>query len=165
MSLLEVARPHHRVPDRARREIAAVEDVSFDLDAGEVLGIVGESGSGKSVTALSIMGLLPQPPARIAAGSVRFAGEDLTTACANAACENIRGAGIVDDLPGADDLAQPGVHHRRPDHGDGARARAACPPRAPRDAPSRCSTRSASRRPPGGWTTIRTSSPAACASA
>jgi ABC-type dipeptide/oligopeptide/nickel transport system ATPase component len=42
----------------------AVEDV----DAGEILGIVGESGSGKSVTALTIMGLLPQPPARVAAG-------------------------------------------------------------------------------------------------
>jgi len=77
----------------ARGEISAIEDISFDLNAGEILGIVGESGSGKSVTALTIMGLLPQPPARIAAGSVRFAGEELTTASPNR-MEKIRGAGI-----------------------------------------------------------------------
>jgi peptide/nickel transport system ATP-binding protein/oligopeptide transport system ATP-binding protein len=58
-------------------EVAAIEDVGFDLAAGEVLGIVGESGSGKSVTALSVMGLLPEPPARIDSGSIRFEGEDL----------------------------------------------------------------------------------------
>ncbi len=46
----------------SRGEITAVEDVSFSLDEGEILGIVGESGTGKSVTALTIMGLLPQPP-------------------------------------------------------------------------------------------------------
>jgi len=55
----------------------AVDDLSFDLRAGEVLGIVGESGSGKSVTALSIMGLLPQPPGRVTAGEILFEGSDL----------------------------------------------------------------------------------------
>ncbi len=55
----------------------AVDDLSFDLNAGEVLGIVGESGSGKSVTALSIMGLLPTPPGRVTAGEILFEGEDL----------------------------------------------------------------------------------------
>src|SRR6185437_14223815 len=77
----------------SRGEITAIEDISFDLNEGEILGIVGESGSGKSVTALTIMGLLPQPPARIAAGSVRFAGEELTAA-AQTRMEKIRGAGI-----------------------------------------------------------------------
>jgi peptide/nickel transport system ATP-binding protein len=56
----------------------AVDDMSFDLRAGEILAIVGESGSGKSVTSLSIMGLIPKPPGRIAGGKVSFEGRDLT---------------------------------------------------------------------------------------
>jgi peptide/nickel transport system ATP-binding protein len=55
----------------------AVDGVGFTLERGRSLGIVGESGCGKSVTALAVMGLVPQPPGRIAAGSVRFAGTDL----------------------------------------------------------------------------------------
>ena len=55
----------------------AVDDLSFDLGKGEILAIVGESGSGKSVTSLSIMGLIPDPPGRIAAGRVIFDGQDL----------------------------------------------------------------------------------------
>jgi len=57
--------------------VRAVEDVSFELARGETLGIVGESGSGKSVTCYSIMGLLPQPPARVEAGQAVFDGIDL----------------------------------------------------------------------------------------
>ncbi len=57
--------------------IVAVDDVSFDVAPREVVGIVGESGSGKSVTALSIMGLLPQPQGRVAAGAILFEGRDL----------------------------------------------------------------------------------------
>ena len=59
--------------------LTAVDDVSFDVDSGETLAIVGESGSGKSVTALSILRLIPDPPGRIAAGEVLFDGIDLLT--------------------------------------------------------------------------------------
>ena len=62
--------------DTSRGPLHAVNDVSFDLDAGETLGIVGESGSGKTVTALSILRLV-QPPGRIAGGHIRFKGRDL----------------------------------------------------------------------------------------
>ena len=55
----------------------AVDGVSFALEAGCTLGIVGESGCGKSVTALSIMGLVPQPPGRVAGGEILFEGTDL----------------------------------------------------------------------------------------
>ncbi|HEX3716853.1 MAG TPA: ABC transporter ATP-binding protein [Verrucomicrobiae bacterium] len=57
--------------------VRAVQDVSFQIERGETLGIVGESGSGKSVTAYSIMGLLPQPPGRIEGGQAIFDGVDL----------------------------------------------------------------------------------------
>jgi peptide/nickel transport system ATP-binding protein len=59
-------------------EFPAVDGISFSLATGKTLGIVGESGCGKSVTALSIMGLVPRPPGRVAGGSIRFDGEDLT---------------------------------------------------------------------------------------
>src|SRR5687768_17687803 len=58
--------------------VRAVDGVSFSLDTGRTLGLVGESGCGKSVTALSIMGLIPRPPAKIVGGSVVFDGKDLT---------------------------------------------------------------------------------------
>ncbi len=58
--------------------VRAVDGISFAVEAGKTLGIVGESGCGKSVTALSIMGLIPQPPAKIVTGEVLFEGRDLT---------------------------------------------------------------------------------------
>src|SRR6516225_3399113 len=73
--LLEVSelRTHFATDDG---EFRAVDGVSFSLFAGRTLGVVGESGCGKSVTALSIMGLVPRP-GRIAGGAVRFEGIDL----------------------------------------------------------------------------------------
>jgi len=63
--------------------VRAVDGVSFRLERGRTLGIVGESGCGKSVTALSIMGLVPQPPGRILGGEVLFEGNDLLKLPAN----------------------------------------------------------------------------------
>jgi peptide/nickel transport system ATP-binding protein len=58
-------------------EFPAVDGISFSIEPGRTLGIVGESGCGKSVTALSIMGLVPRPPGRIAGGEILFDGVDL----------------------------------------------------------------------------------------
>jgi oligopeptide transport system ATP-binding protein len=60
-----------------RGTVRAVQSLSFDLQAGETLAIVGESGSGKSVTALSLLRLIPDPPGRIDSGEVLFDGRDL----------------------------------------------------------------------------------------
>ncbi len=79
MALLEVE--NLRVELTLRGSVAPViDDVSFILEAGETLSFVGESGCGKSMTALAIMGLLPEKVGRVAAGSIRFDGEELTTA-------------------------------------------------------------------------------------
>ena len=55
----------------------AVDGVSFDVNAGETVAVVGESGSGKSVTALSVLRLIPSPPGKIVSGEIRFGGRDL----------------------------------------------------------------------------------------
>lgn len=57
--------------------VKAVDGVSFTLEAGETLGVVGESGSGKSVTAMSIMRLIPEPPGKVVSGDIRFKGESI----------------------------------------------------------------------------------------
>ncbi|QDG54442.1 ABC transporter ATP-binding protein [Persicimonas caeni] len=58
--------------------LPSVDGVSFTIERGKTLGLVGESGSGKSVTSLSILGLIPQPPGKIVGGEVLFEGNDLT---------------------------------------------------------------------------------------
>ena len=63
-----------------RGEVHAVNNVSFHLKAGELLGVVGESGSGKSVTMMSLIGLVPAPPAVVSGAGVMFEGQDLLTA-------------------------------------------------------------------------------------
>ena len=79
MALLEVRNLTTRFHTR-NGIVHAVEDVSFSVAAGQTLGIVGESGSGKSVTCYSLLGLIPQPPGRIHAGSAMFDGIDLLKA-------------------------------------------------------------------------------------
>ena len=63
----------------AQGQVTAVDQVSFDVAAGETLAIVGESGLGKSVTALSILRLIPDPPGQIQSGEILFDGQDLLT--------------------------------------------------------------------------------------
>ncbi len=76
--LLEVQNLQTHFPTRAGI-VKAVDDVSFYIDEGEMLGLVGESGCGKSITALSVMRLIA-PPGKIIGGSIKFKGEELTTA-------------------------------------------------------------------------------------
>jgi oligopeptide transport system ATP-binding protein len=70
--------------------VKAVDGISFDLKFGETLGIVGETGSGKSVTALSILRLIPQPPGKIVDGEILFDGKDLLKV-SNRELQNYRG--------------------------------------------------------------------------
>jgi oligopeptide transport system ATP-binding protein len=71
--------------------LPAVRSVTFQVERGETVGLVGESGSGKSVTAFSLMGLVPTPPGRIAGGSVRLDGEELLGASPQQ-MQRVRGA-------------------------------------------------------------------------
>ena len=60
------------------KTIQAVRNLNLKIPKGKTVGLVGESGSGKSVTSLAIMGLIPNPPGRIAGGEILFKGTDLT---------------------------------------------------------------------------------------
>ncbi|MFC1491892.1 ABC transporter ATP-binding protein [Nitrospinota bacterium] len=71
---------HFHTPDGV---VKAVDGVTYSLAAGETLGVVGESGCGKSVTALSILRLIPEPPGRIFGGGIFFEGRDLTKLATN----------------------------------------------------------------------------------
>jgi oligopeptide transport system ATP-binding protein len=92
-ALLEVKglRTEFRTPDGVVR---AVNGISYSLNEGETLGIVGESGCGKSVSALSLMRLIPQPPGRIVGGEVLFEGQDLLKLDDNA-MRHVRGRKIA----------------------------------------------------------------------
>jgi len=93
MALLEVndLRTHFFTREGTVR---AVDGVSFAVEKGRTLGIVGESGCGKSVTALSIMGLIPKPPAKIVSGSVVYDGQNLTS-LSERKLEDLRGRKIA----------------------------------------------------------------------
>ena len=88
MALLEIdqLQTHFRTPDGINR---AVDGVSFQIEAGQTLAVVGESGCGKSVTAMSILRLVPEPPGKMA-GAIRFQGKNLLE-CSDAEMRQIRG--------------------------------------------------------------------------
>ena len=155
------------------RTVHAVNGVSFDLAAGEVLGILGESGSGKSVTLRALIGLLPPAQTRIE-GDVRIAGTRPDAARRQAAGRLPR-PHDRDDLPGADDGARPRLHDRRADRGDdrpprgrvpqgrpGPRARAARPGADPLAGapPRRLPARDVGRHAPAGHDRARAVLPA-----
>jgi len=75
-------------------QVTALDSVSLSVNAGETLGVVGESGCGKSITALSVMGLIPMPPGRIAGGSIRLKGEELVGA-SDARLRGLRGSEVA----------------------------------------------------------------------
>ncbi len=89
---LEVQDLHTEFPTRTGL-VRAVNGVSFQVEAGRILGLMGESGSGKSVTGFSIMGLL-EPPGRVVSGRVRLAGEDIA-GLQGEAMRRIRGARVA----------------------------------------------------------------------
>ena len=66
--------------------VHAVDGISYDVFPGETLGIVGESGSGKSVSTMALLGLIPQPPGRIASGTAMFKGKRPPEDEARASC-------------------------------------------------------------------------------
>lgn len=74
--------------------VKAVDDVSYDVEEGETVGIVGESGCGKSVSALSVLRLIPWPPGRVVGGSIRFMGKDLRK-LSDAEIRTVRGRQIA----------------------------------------------------------------------
>jgi oligopeptide/dipeptide ABC transporter ATP-binding protein len=74
--------------------VTALDSVSMHVNAGETLGVVGESGCGKSITALSVMGLIPMPPGKIAGGSIRLNGQELVGASPQR-LRSLRGAEVA----------------------------------------------------------------------
>ncbi|MFQ5757897.1 MAG: ABC transporter ATP-binding protein [Acidiferrobacterales bacterium] len=74
--------------------VKAVDDVSYDVEEGETVGIVGESGCGKSVSALSVLRLIPWPPGRVVGGSIRFMGKNLLK-LSDAEIRSVRGRQIA----------------------------------------------------------------------
>ncbi len=149
-----------------RGPIVAVDGIGFTVDRGETVAIVGESGSGKSVTALSIMRLLPARVGHITAGSIRLGGRELTD-LPEAEMRGVRGKeiGMVFQEP---------MTSLNPVHSIGAQIAevlmehekmSRCQARRRGRGRSRCWLRWGSPSPAGAWTATPTRCPAACASA
>jgi peptide/nickel transport system ATP-binding protein len=109
--LLEVRHLRVEFPTR-RGTLLALDDISFEIAPGEILGVVGESGAGKSLTGAAIIGLL-EPPGRIAGGEIRLDGQRIDNLPAEADAPAARPPHRR-HLPGPADLAQPAVHDRPP---------------------------------------------------
>jgi peptide/nickel transport system ATP-binding protein len=75
--------------------VEAIDHLTLSVREGEILGVVGESGCGKTTVARSIMGVVPQPPARLRAGEIRFQGEDLLQMAEADLAGRIRGKAVT----------------------------------------------------------------------
>ena len=104
--LLQVKNLRVEFPTR-RGTLLALDDVSFDIAPGEILGVVGESGAGKSLTGAAIIGLL-EPPGRVAGGEIRLTGERIDQLPAHGVERVQRGEWVLKD--GADALAADLAH-------------------------------------------------------
>lgn len=93
--------------------VKAVDDLSFCVKKGELLGIVGESGCGKSVTMLSIMGLVDRS-ATVEAGKIDFEGRDLSK-LSKEEIRKLRGSEMSMIFQEPPDVPEPAVYHRQPD--------------------------------------------------
>lgn len=96
--------------------VEAVNGMNLVLNKGQSLGLVGETGAGKTTTALGILRLLSEPPARIISGEIHFEGRDVL-AMDKDALQKYRGKKGLHDLSGPYDLPQPGHDNRRAGHG------------------------------------------------
>ncbi len=142
----------------------AVDGVSLEIRAGEVLGLVGESGSGKSVTALSVLRLIPEPPGKIVGGEIVFKGRDLLKLDYEG-IRAVRGKDIGMIFQEPMTSLNPVFTDRHAAHGGLSRARADLPARGLR--PQRRDAAPGRDRRPGdrGCGSTRTSSPAGSGSA
>ena len=144
-----------------RGVVKAVNGVNLSLERRSTLGVVGESGCGKSVTAMSVMRLIKDPPGKIAEGEIWLhkepGGAGIDIASLDPMGREIRcdpRRRDCHDLPGADDLAQPAAHHRQPDRRD----RDVAPEGGRRtrrwNGPRRCCTRCALLSLTSAWANI-----------
>ena len=143
--------------------VRAVDGVSYAVGTGETLAVVGESGCGKSVTALSILRLVPSPPGRIVGGAIRFAGRDLLQA-SESQMRDIRGNEIAMIFQEPMTSLNPVLRVSR-QIGETLTLHQGLDRAAAANAPSRCCASSTSPSPSAARGSIRTSSRAACASA
>ena len=144
--------------------VRAVDGVSYSLRSGETLGVVGESGCGKSVTALSILRLVADPPGRIVEGAIRFEGTDLLE-LTESQMEDIRGNRISMIFQEPMTSLNPLLTVGRQISEAIALHQGRVAPRRRWTALSTCCAACTSRNPSDACTPIRTRCPAACASA
>ena len=163
MAILEIQglKTHFKTDDGW---LHAVDGVDISVDRGETVCVVGESGCGKSVTAMTVLKLVPMPPGKIVAGRVMWQGRDLVPLSSDE-MRKMRAKEIAIVFQEPMTSLNPVLHGGRADR------RGAAPAREPvaqgRDGQrgARCCAACASPRPSAASTTTRTSSPAACASA